>query len=181
MVSPLQSAIDFLDSFGFFDIILPFILVFTLLFAIFEKTEILGKDKKNLSALASFAIAFFVVGATNIIPVLKEALPMISLILIVIISFLLLYGSLHTGKEDFVLGKNYKRIIGVLVFIGVVLIFAGTIRADSGESWLEVAWDFVTNDLASGPIVSTIVFLALIVLVVWFVGWGPGSKEKGGE
>ncbi|MEK6934609.1 MAG: hypothetical protein AABW46_01900, partial [Nanoarchaeota archaeon] len=96
MVSPLQSAIDFLDSFGFFDIILPFILVFTLLFAIFEKTEILGKNKKNLSALASFAIAFFVVGATNIIPVLKEALPMISLILIVIISFLLLYGSLHT-------------------------------------------------------------------------------------
>ncbi|MEK6952722.1 MAG: hypothetical protein AABX29_06940, partial [Nanoarchaeota archaeon] len=103
------------------------------------------------------------------------------LILIVIISFLLLYGSLHTGKEDFVLGKNYKRIIGVLAFIGVVLIFAGTIRTDSGESWLEWAWDFVTNDLASGPVVSTIVFLALIVLVVWFVGWGPGSKKDGGE
>lgn len=176
MVSPLQSAINFLESFGFFDVILPFILVFTLLFAIFEKTEIFGKDKKNLNAIASFAIAFFVVGATNIIPVLKEALPMISLVLVVIISFMLLYGSLHTGKEEFKLGKGYKAIIGAAAFIAVILIFAGSIRNDSGDSWLKLAWDFVTNDLASGPVVSTVVFMGLIILVIWFVGWGPGSK-----
>lgn len=177
MVSPLQSAIDFLESFGFFDIILPFILVFTLLFAIFEKTEVLGKDKKNLNALISFAIAFFVVGATNIIPVLKEALPMISLVLVVIISFLILYGSLHTGKEEFKLSKYYKGLIGLIVFIGVILIFSGAIKTDSGDSWLSVAWDFVVNDLASGPVVSTVIFLGLIILVVWFVGWGPGTKK----
>ncbi len=177
MVSPLQSAIDFLESFGFFDIILPFILVFTLLFAIFEKTEVLGKDKKNLNALVSFAIAFFVVGATNIIPVLKDALPMISLVLVVIISFLILYGSLHTGKKEFELSKYYKGLIGLLVFIGVILIFAGAIKTDSGDSWLSVSWDFVVNDLASGPLVSTVIFLGLIILVVWFVGWGPGTKK----
>src|SRR3989344_257782 len=176
MVSPLQSAIDFLESFGFFDIILPFILVFTLIFAILEKTEIFGKDKKNLNAIASFAIAFFVVGATNIVPVLKDALPMISLVLVVIISFMLLYGSLHTGKEEFKLG-GYRTLIGVIAFFAVILIFAGSIRDESGDSWLKVIWDYIVNDLASGPVVSTVVFLGLIILVVWFVGWGPGSKK----
>jgi len=178
MVSPLQSAIDFLKSFGFFDIILPFVLVFTLLFAIFEKTEVLGKDKKNLSAMISFAIAFFVVGATNIIPVLKEALPMISLGLVIIISFILLYGSLHTGKEEFKLSKGYRGLIGVLAFVAVILIFVGSIRDDSGNSWLVVAWDFIVNDVASGPVVSTVIFLGLTILVVWLVGWGPGTKKE---
>lgn len=178
MVSPLQSAINFLESFGFFDIILPFILVFTLLFAIFEKTEVLGKDKKNLNAMVSFAIAFFVVGATNIIPVLRDALPMISLGLVIIISFVLLYGSLHTGKEEFKLSKGYKGLIGILAFTAVILIFAANIRNDSGDSWLAVGWDFIVNDIASGPLVSTVIFLGLTILVVWLVGWGPGTKEK---
>ena len=43
--SVFRTAIGFLDKLGVYDIILPFLLVFTLVFAILEKTKILGLEK----------------------------------------------------------------------------------------------------------------------------------------
>ena len=34
--------LSFLERFGFYDIVLPFLLVFTIVFAVLEKTKILG-------------------------------------------------------------------------------------------------------------------------------------------
>ncbi len=182
MVSPLQAAIDFLQTFGFFDIILPFILVFTLVYAILEKTKILGKEeeggKKNVNALVAFVFGLFVVAATNIVNVLKDALPVITLLLIVILSFMLLVGSFHGDKEFsfFAENKGWRIFLTVVLLIGIILIFMNFIKTKSGDSWLEVFWDFATNDFNSGPVVSSVLFLAIIVFVVWFVGYG-GKKE----
>ena len=41
----LGGAVDFLQDFGFFDVVLPFLLVFTLVFGILEKTKIFGTEK----------------------------------------------------------------------------------------------------------------------------------------
>lgn len=181
MASPLEVAIDFLDNFGFFQIVLPFILVFTLVYAILDKTKILGsnegKGKANINALFAFAVALFVVSATNIVNILREAIPVITLVLVVLISFMLLYGSLH-GDKEFELSGRWKWFLSIVIFIGVILIFMNFIKTDDGDSWLEVFWDFVTQDFSSGAIVSSIVFLAIIVFVVWAVGF---SGNGGGE
>ncbi|MEK6922952.1 MAG: hypothetical protein AABX08_04095 [Nanoarchaeota archaeon] len=184
MASPLQVSIDFLESFGFFDIVLPFILVFTLVFAILEKTRILGeedkKPKKNLNALAAFVVGLFVVAATNIVGVLRDSIPVITLLLIVLLSFMLLVGAFHGEKEfTFAESKGWRSFLTVVMFIGVLLIFGNFIKTDSGETWLEVFWDFVQEDLGSGPIVSSVIFLAIIIFVVWFVSYGKFGKEGG--
>ena len=44
MASTLQNAIEFFKAFGLFDIVLPFLLVFTIIYAILEKTRILGHE-----------------------------------------------------------------------------------------------------------------------------------------
>ena len=76
MPSPLEIAVNFLKDFGFFDVVLPFLLVFTIVFAVLEKTLILGKEennkpKKNIDAMVAFSIALFVVAASNIVDVLQ--------------------------------------------------------------------------------------------------------------
>ena len=43
-MTALGSAIDFLKDFGFFDVILPFLLVFSILFGILEKTKVFGVE-----------------------------------------------------------------------------------------------------------------------------------------
>lgn len=185
MASPLQGSIDFLESFGFFDIVLPFILVFVIVFAILEKTRILGEEdkqpKRNINALVGFVIGLFVVAATNVVHVLREALPLITLVLIVLISFMLLVGAFHGEKEfTFAESRGWRIFLTLVMFIAVLLIFGNFIETDSGETWLEAFWDFVTGDLGSGAVVSTVIFLAIIIFVVWFVGWG-GKENKGGD
>ena len=43
--SIFRGVISFLNTLGVYDIILPFLLVFTLVFAILEKTKVLGTEK----------------------------------------------------------------------------------------------------------------------------------------
>ena len=45
MASSLQNALQFFKELGLFDVVLPFILVFALVYAVLEKTMILGKEK----------------------------------------------------------------------------------------------------------------------------------------
>jgi hypothetical protein len=181
MVSPLQAAVDFLKSFGFFDIVLPFILVFTIVYAILDKTKILGKeDKKNVNALVAFAFGLFVVAATNIVDIFKDALPIITLVLIVLLSFMILVGAFHMDKEfSFAENVAWRRILTIIMFVAVILIFMNFIEADSGNTWLEEFWDYVSGDFDSGAVVSSILFLAIIIFVVWFVGYGGKNKEGG--
>ena len=69
--STFREMIGFLDKIGIYDVVLPFILVFTIVFVILEKTRVLGTEtiegkpytKKNINAMVAFVIAFFVVGS----------------------------------------------------------------------------------------------------------------------
>lgn len=183
MVSPLQASINFLQTFGFFDIVLPFILVFALVYAILEKTKIMGKEgeepKRNVNALIAFVFGLFVVAATNIVDVLKDALPVITLILVIIISFMLLVGSFHGDKEfSFAENKYWRRFLTILLFISVLLVFMNFIKTDDGDSWLKTFWDYLIDNIDSGPVVSSLLFLAIIIFVVWFIGYGGKERES---
>ena len=178
MASPLAISLKFLEDFGFFDVILPFLLVFTLIFAILQKTKILGtvegKAKKNLDAMVAFSIALFVVVASNIVAVIREAMPLVSLVLVVLVSFMLLAGS-FSGSEEYKVTGGLKIFLTTLVFIGIVLIFMGVIRTKSGVSWLKYSWDYMLANWATGPLVSSLIFLGIILVVIYYI---LGGKEK---
>ena len=98
--------ISFLQSFGFYDIVLPFLLVFTIVFAVLEKTKIFGTEtingvkytKKNINSIISFVVAFLVVASTRLVAAINEIMANVVLLVILSISFLLLIGSFF--KED---------------------------------------------------------------------------------
>ena len=93
MASPLQNAIEFFKNFGLFDVVLPFLLVFTIVFAILEKSRILGLEhnlpKKNLNSMVAFVLALLVVATNRVVTALNLALPNIILMLVIVVSFLL--------------------------------------------------------------------------------------------
>lgn len=183
MTKPLVASLEFLESFGFFDVVLPFLFVFTLLYAVLEKTKILGTEgekhvpKKNLNAMVSFAVALFVVAATNIVDIIRQSLPMVVLVLVVIISFLLLAGS-FMGSEEFSFKDNtrWKGFLTVVMFLAVILIFMSLIKNEAGISWLNLILNYIKETLWTGPVISSIIFLAVIAGVIWFVVYA--GKEK---
>ena len=44
-----QEVFKSLDRMGFTDVVLPFLLIFTVIFAVLDKTKILGEAKRNLN------------------------------------------------------------------------------------------------------------------------------------
>lgn len=176
--SALGVTIEFFKRFGVFDVILPFLLVFTVVFAILQKSQILGENKKNLDATVAFVVAMLVVAATRITGIINEALPAIVLLIIVSMSFLLLVGMFVKPGEIF---KNLEgpwvKFLMILLFIAVILIFLANIRMESGDSWLEYTLNYV-SEYWSGAVVGSIILVVIFIAAILWVTLGEKEKKK---
>ena len=181
MASPLANAVEFFKEFGLFDVILPFVLVFSVIFAILEKTRILGTEdpdgkipRKNLNSMVAVVFAFLVVATNKIVNAINLALPNIVLLIVLVISFLLIVG-LFYKTEEMEFSKKYelltKWMIGFLLFF-TILIFLGSIQTDSGDSWLGIAWDYASTR-TEGPVVTSLIFVAVAVIAIIFITTKP--------
>ncbi len=168
--SVFRGVIGFFDKIGVYDIILPFLLVFTIVFAILEKTKILGMEKidgkeitkKNLNSMVAFVIAFLVIASTQLVSVINKVMANIVLLLILAVCFLLLVG-VFFGDKEFTL-KDYPawtKFFMIMMFIGIVLIFLHAL------DWLQyifalfVYWD--------AEWASAIIFFIVILGFIWYV------------
>jgi len=171
MASTLSNAIDFFRAFGFFDIVLPFLLVFTIVFAILEKTKILGEDKANLNAMVAFVVGLLFVGAIGLVSIINEALPNVALFLIVILSFLMLFGA-FVGAEGIKFDNLlYKGGALFVVFVAVLAIFLDAL------GWLDVILNYVNYNWDK-TVIPTAIFFLIVLGAIWYVVEG-GSKKKG--
>ena len=66
----LANFLGALESWGLTDVLLPFLLIFTLVFAVLQKTEILGDDKKNFNVIIAL-----VLGLLFVVPHIAGAYP----------------------------------------------------------------------------------------------------------
>lgn len=194
MVSPLGKAVEFLRDFGLFDVILPFLLVFTITFAVLEKTRILGTVKvhgteetipnKNLNSMVSFVVALLVVATANIVRAINESLPNIVLLLVASISFLILIGVFVQGELNFASEhRSWNRFFIIIMFIGVILIFLNAIYmtvAGQEMSVLEYIIDWIIKNW-SGTVFGAIVVLIVIVAAIWMITKGSNPEKKEGK
>ena len=186
--SVFRGAIDFFVKLGVYDVILPFLLVFTITFAVLEKTRIFGVEKienreytkKNLNAMVAFIIAFFVVASSKLVTAINESIGRVFLLMLVSISFLLLIGTFFSYKEETFLEKGgWRTGFMIAMLVGVILIFMDSIKLDSGQSWLEWLWDFLTHNWAANYTASIILIIVLIAAIL-FITWErkPAKESK---
>ncbi|MFW6383648.1 MAG: hypothetical protein ACOCZQ_03305 [Nanoarchaeota archaeon] len=185
--SAFAGSLEFFARLGIYDVLLPFLLTFTIFYAILERTQVLGTEevngvettKKNLNAMVAFIVGFLVVATPKMVAVINEALPHFVLLILISISFLMLVGTFY--KEEDLKGgvpisDNWKIFLTVISFIGVALIFAHSIPY-KGEPWLEVAWDYLINNFSSTAVSSVVMLLVVVGMMVWITR----SKENGNK
>lgn len=186
MVSPLESAINFFKEFGLFTVVLPFLLVFTIVFAILEKTRVLGTEKvnngeqpkKQLNAMVAFVVAMLVVATNQVVSALNKALPNVVLLAVTIICFLMLVGTFYkSGELDFAEKHGvWAKILMAVVFIFIVLIFANSIQRTPEQSYLEYIWSYIVTNFR-GPVVTSFLFLIVAVAAIVYVTNSKGDKK----
>ncbi len=170
-----QDLIYTLESYGFTDILLPFLLIFTILFAILQKTQILGEGKKNFNVIVSLVISLLVViphatgnypSGYDAVDIINTALPSISIIAVAVIAFLIIAGVL--GAETGWIGASLSGWLSFVAFISVIAIFG------SAAGWYG---GFHIENYIDSDTLSLIVIILVFAMIVNFITREPGKSQ----
>ena len=101
--------------------VLPFVLVFTVFFAILQKSEILGKEKKQIDAIVSLVIALIVISFANAVGIINSMMPFLAVSVVVILVMMITIGLFHKEESGGVLPKSLKGALIIVVVIAVVI------------------------------------------------------------
>jgi len=174
-----QNFASYFQTYGIIDFLLPFLLVFTIVFAVLQRTEILGKDKKNFNVVIALVLAliFIIPHMTGNYPlgydpvqVINEALPSISLVAVAAIMLLLLMG-IFGG--DF--AKAAMPFIAVASIIFVIYIFGSTSALNFWRGPHDIFY-WWTSELT-----ELLIIIVVFGLIVYLITKEPGKHTKGSE
>jgi hypothetical protein len=165
-----------LDSYGFTDALLPFLLVFTILFAVLQKSNILGAGKRNLNVTVAGIVAMLTImphltgNGPDVVKIMNDSLPQVSIVAVAIIMALLLIGIM--GGEAKWMGGSLAGWIALIAFGVIIYIFGSEagwwLGIQSRYNW----WNSDTSSL--------IIIILVFAVVIWYITREPTSSDKAG-
>ncbi len=180
----MPSAYYRLDNFAYLldrwrvDILLIFLLIFVIVYAILQKTRILGEGKKNLNVVVALVVGLLVIvpSVTGRFPpnadpvkIIGDALPSVSIVLVAIIFLLILIGVF--GQEQVFLGLSMPGWVAFFSFITIVIIFGG-----AAGWWTGYFGQYLEDIFGTESIAVVIMLLAFGLIIAWVT-----SEPKQGQ
>lgn len=166
MVETFVQLFRTLENYGLTDALLPFLLIFTIMFAMFQKTKILGAGKKNFNVMVSFIIAAMVVipHITNTYPsrydlveILNQALPDVSIVVVAVVMALLLIGLF--GGEARWMGGSMSGAVALLAFAIIIYFFGG-----AAGWWRNISVNWLGQDT-----MALVIVILVFAIIIWYV------------
>ena len=155
-----------LGSEFFTNIVLPFLFIFTIVFAILEKTKALGQ-KKDINAIVALVFGLITVGVPSAIGVVLNFIPIIVVLIVIIIAWFMTYGFVggweKTGVSD-AWKKTFQIILGI-AFIGSI-------------AWATGAYKYIIDKPWAGQVGQTILLIGAIIAVIAIVISGKQEPAK---
>jgi hypothetical protein len=154
-----------LNSWGGFSYVIPFLLIFAVIFAILEKSHILGENKMIMSIVAT-SIGLLALQYDQVSTFFAIIFPRFGIGLSVFLVLLIMLGFFYS--EDLTKGK--VAWIGWVVGIGVAL-------------WSLSSWDAWSGDFGGwfSDYIYALIILAVLVTVIFVTaksGKEDGKKHK---
>lgn len=154
------------------ELLLPFILVFVIVFAILQKAEIFGKGKKQIDVLVALVIGLLFIAVRQAVGIVLDLIPLVAIGLVIILLLFLLVGSV--AKEG-----DYEKAFPKWLRLGVMIV--AIIFIIIAVLWATGLWN-TAYDYFSGE--GSNLFVNLLVLIIVGVAiaavvWKP--KSGGGD
>ena len=150
----------------------PFLLIFFIVFAILEKTKILGEDKKQLNAVLAFVIGLIFLSVVQPRLIVENMILFLTVAIVIVFVVLLLWGFVSGGelKTNFLSNKGVKWTVGIVVVIAVIVavFWAAGISTD--------AFDFLFKQNWSNSFWTNFIFVAVVAAALAVV-LKTGSKD----
>jgi hypothetical protein len=180
-------AIQDLHNMGLLDVLLPFFLIFTVVFAILQRSNILGQpdEARKYNVIVALVIGFLVIiphvlynpyssgpylniagtQLPDVVFIINNAIPSISIWIIGVLMVMILLGLF--GKEI----NLWIAPLSTMIFIAAVAIVFYTFAV--AANWLQAPyWLNFLNDRGNQ---SVILILLIFGIVIWFVVGKPGG------
>jgi len=171
-----------LSQYGFIDFVLPFLLIFSLVFMILELSNLLKTSPddpvgRKLSALFALGFSLLSIYNQNLIKWLLSFIPNAT---IAIIGFSLLVISLAITNKKI---PSWLRAFFAFLVVGIILWLAvnslSITETSSSSSSLISLLSYTLNYLMqSGILALLIVFLLIFVVLMWLAGGGEKKEEE---
>jgi hypothetical protein len=187
--------ITLLNNLGFFNVILPFLLVYAVMYGILSKYKILGdpfaegdkgKVARSLISIVSAATGFFIVGSANVVLSLRTLIPYIVLFLLTVF-FLILAISPFLQREEksgeIQIGNRARKILltSAIIIFTLIVIFTLGLYNYIASAATSAATSSVFASLQ--PFIETIIILAIMFgIAYWAIkpskGQGSGPSQS---
>ena len=140
----------------------PFLLVFFLVFAILEKTKLLGDENKQLNALIAFVIGLIFVAFAYPTEVVGNMILFLTVALVVMFVALLLWGFVSGGdlKSNILDNRPVKWIVGIAVVVAVAI---ALFWATGFENEI---FDFLFKQTWSTAFWTNVLFIVVIAVAI---------------
>lgn len=142
--------------------IYPFFLIFLLVFAILEKTKLLGENRQ-VNALVAFVIGFIFISVAYPTEVASNMILFLTIAIVVVFCALLLFGFAFGGEVK-IEGKGLKWFAGIVIVVAIIIAVLWTtgVKGEAfdflfGQSWSKTFW---TN---AAFVVAAAIALALMI------------------
>lgn len=157
----------------FTEMILPFMLVFVVVFAILQRSKILGENKEQIDAIVALVIGLLLIVVPPARNIVVGIMPWLAVGVAVILVFLILYGFVagDLTKDDWMKNsaKNIFLALSAVFTLVVVLYISGL--------W-EILYRWYSNNSGGDFWVSAIMIVVIVGVVVLAV---KSSKKGGGD
>ncbi len=149
---------------GFFQYLLPFLLIFALVFGILTQIK-LFKDNKSINGIIAFVVGLLALQFEMVPQFFAEIFPRLGIALSIILVIIIVLGLFLNSEKDSDPMKWVLLGVGVVILIIVLIKTAGALGWSSGWWWQE-----------NWPMVAGVVFILAVIGII--VG-GSNPKSSG--
>jgi len=179
LATPFENALQAMAEMGFFAVALPFLLIFTIVYGVLERTKVFGDKRHDINATVALVIALIVVSASWAVGVLTNFLPYVGIISVVIISALMLIALLY-GNLDNLIGEKgdawVKRGGVVIIAAALLIVLLYVLKIDFVNLATIIGRYFGLN---ANDFALVAGFILLFAIIVWIAK--PAEQKKAKE
>jgi len=153
-----------MESWGMLDVMLPFLLIFTVVFAVLQKAKIFGADSKRFNVVIALVLGMVVViphilgtypAGQDAVLIINNLLPNVALVLVAIVMVLLLSGVFGYTSRD----SGASGAILIPAFAIIIWLFGL-----SAGWWANFSWFNIDPDT-----IAVVLVLLVFGIIIWII------------
>jgi len=149
----------------FTDFLYPFLLMFFIVYALLEKSKLLGADQKQINAFVSLVVSLIFVSVVFPVMVVNNLILFMTVGIVVIFVGFMIWGFISNG--NITLSEGVLKGLGVLTFIVLIIaVFWATVSFPEFWCLLERLFNFAFRSNGSESFWTNFLIVVLVVAAV---------------